>query len=435
MSQNKGFSLFIFLLFFVVTAFAQTEPKPVKDALTQFIKLYNAGEFETLFDKCSAETKTALPLDQFKSSFTQVKKQLGNMLNAELIKYEAPVAEYKATFEKSVVGFNLAINAQNQYQALFFKPFEAANAGMTTAIDGSLTETAYNLKTLSGNLSGSLVTPKNAGGKVPVVLIIPGSGPIDRNGNSDKLGKDTLKANTYALLANELGKKGIATLRYDKRGIGQSASSTKEAETRLDDMVEDALGIINDLNERNEFSKVIVLGHSEGSLVGIIAARDAAVNALISVAGAGESADKIMTEQMKKQPSYVFEGFNRVLDSMKRGKMTPNVDPSLYRFVRPSIQLYLMSWFRFDPAKEIKKLKIPMLLIQGTTDLQTSVTQAEKLKKAKSDAQLLIIPNMNHVLKEAPADTKHNLATYSNPNLPLKPELVNGIADFVNKLK
>ena len=94
-----------------------------------------------------------------------------------------------------------------------------------------------------------------------------------------------------------------------------------------------------------------------------------------------------------------------------------------------------MTWCRFDPAKELKKLKIPILLVQGTTDLQVGVVQVEKLKKAKSDAQLLIIPNMNHVLKDAPADTKQNMATYSNPSLPLKPGLVNGIADFVSKIK
>ncbi|RYZ95436.1 MAG: alpha/beta fold hydrolase, partial [Sphingobacteriaceae bacterium] len=384
---------------------------------------------DSIYKKCSSETKAAFPVDQFKSGFSQLKTQLGNIVSTEFVKYVAPVATYKTKFEKNEMLLDLAVNAQNQYLVLFFKNPEQ-KAGLT--LDASLTETPYLIKTLSGNLSGTLVKPKNADAKVPLVLIIAGSGPTDRNGNNVSA---KLMANTYALLANELGKKGIATLRYDKRGVGQSVSSTKESESRIDDMIEDAVVILNDVNEKNEFSKLVILGHSEGSLVGMLATNDVPVKGFISVAGAGEPADKLMTEQMKTQPPLVADGFKRVVDSLRRGKLTPVIEPNLYRFARPSIQLYLMSWFRFDPARELKRLKMPILIAHGTTDLQLGVQQAEKLKKAKSDAQLLIIPNMNHVLKEAPADAKLNMETYANPSLPIKPELITGIVDFVNKLK
>ena len=104
----------------------------------------------------------------------------------------------------------------------------------------------------------------------------------------------------------------------------------------------------------------------------------------------------------------------------------------MYFIARPSIQRYLMSWFRYDPPRVLKTLRIPVLIIQGTTDLQVTVGDAEKLKKAKSDATLLIIPGMNHVLKDAPADRDKNLATYCNPDLPLKAELMPGIISFIN---
>ncbi len=112
--------------------------------------------------------------------------------------------------------------------------------------------------------------------------------------------------------------------------------------------------------------------------------------------------------------------FKTLLDSMKRGKTIDNIDPRMYFLARPSIQRYLMSWFRYDPPRVLKTLKIPVLIIQGTTDLQVTVGDAEKLKKVKSDATVLIIPGMNHVLKDAPADRDQNLATYNKPICRLK---------------
>src|SRR6185312_465025 len=126
--------------------------------------------------------------------------------------------------------------------------------------------------------------------------------------------------------------------------------------------------------------------------------------------------------------------FKTLLDSMKRGKTIDNVDPSLWFIARPSVQRYLISWFRYDPQRMFKLVKAPALIIQGTTDLQVPVDNAEKLKKAKSEAQLIIIPNMNHVLKEAPADRDQNLATYEKGDLPLKAELIPDIVKFITSI-
>jgi pimeloyl-ACP methyl ester carboxylesterase len=120
---------------------------------------------------------------------------------------------------------------------------------------------------------------------------------------------------------------------------------------------------------------------------------------------------------------------------LRRGRFDKKVDPQIYAIARPSIQLFLMSWCRFDPQKEIKKLKIPVLIVQGTTDVQVNVSNAEKLKKGASKATLTIIPGMNHILKEAPEDRQQNLATYNKPDLPLKPEFVTSVVDFIKGLK
>ncbi len=121
-----------------------------------------------------------------------------------------------------------------------------AIAQQGVGIDPSLTESPISVKTLSGSISGSLVMPKNAAGKIPLVLIIADSGPTDRDGNNAKAG---IAGNTYKLLANSLGLKGIATLRYDKRLVGQSSSRTKESQLHFEDYSDDAVSLIIMLND------------------------------------------------------------------------------------------------------------------------------------------------------------------------------------------
>lgn len=434
----KKVSFLVLIICFATKLFAQTEPVNYKAALSRFKQFYNNSKPDSIFNYFSPEMKAALPLESFKTTTLQLKTQMGDLVDADFVKLASSVASYKATFKKGTFLLNIALNAKDQYTGLFLKPYEddAATAtkpaAPTFTMDPSITETPVSVKNLAGSISGTLAMPKNVTGKVPVVLIIAGSGPTDRDGNSPKLG---LSANIYKMLANELGKSGIASLRYDKRLVGQSVSSTTENQIRFEDYVEDAVNLINFLNDDERFSRVIVLGHSEGSLVGMLSSIDEPVKGFVSVAGAGDSADIILTEQMKSQPTHISEGFKRMLDSLKKGKTTDNIDPSLYFVARPGIQKYLMSWFRYNPAREIRKLKIPILIVQGTTDLQVKVTDAEKLKKAKSDAILDIIPEMNHVLKEAPADKDKNIATYNQPDLPLKPEFVKAVISFVKKVR
>ena len=298
------------------------------------------------------------------------------------------------------------------------------------AQSGASEESPITYKNLSGNINGTLTMPKNASGKVPVVLIVADSGPTDRNGNNEQTG---LAGNTYKLIADGLGKNGIASVRYDKRMVGESKTANKIEDLRFDDYVDDAVGLIDMLNDDKRFSKVVVLGHGEGALVSMLAARDQPAKAIISVNASSEQGDKLMTEIFKSKPQYLQDEFKTLLDSMKKGKTFDNIDLAMYPLVTTAKQKYLMSYFKYQPLRVIKVMKVPMLIIQGTTDVQTSVADAEKFKKAKSDALLITIKGMNHIMKEAPADKDQNMATYSNPGLPLKAELIPDLVDFINK--
>ncbi len=427
--MNKIY-LLIIALFFTCNAFAQAEPSKYKIAATQFKDLYNDNKIDDIFGHFSAEMKTALPIEKFKATTTQLKSQLGNLLYADFVSYNEPLAIYKARFQNGTFLLNLSLDNQDKFIGLVLSPYQepAARVAIT---DPNIIETPVSVKILSGSISGTLAMPKNVSGKIPVVIIIPGSGPVDRDGNSEKT---NLATNTYKMMAEGLGKNGIASLRYDKRGVGESVTTEKEENMRFDNGIDDAYTLINLLNEDKRFSKIILAGHSEGSLIGILAGTNENVKGFISIAGAGVPAEQILMEQMKSQPDYFARGMRKVLDSLRRGKIDKNVDAGLYAIARPSIQPYLMSWCRFDPAKEIKEVKAPILVIQGTTDLQVNVSNAEKLRKSKT-TNVLIINGMNHVLKEAPIDREQNLATYKQPDLPLKPELITGMVSFINTLK
>jgi pimeloyl-ACP methyl ester carboxylesterase len=427
----KKVAFFIVILFFTIKTLAQAEPSGYAAAVNRFTQFYNHDKPDSIFSMFSPEMKADLPLEKFKPTTEQLKSQYGSLVKTEFVKYGGSLAVYKATFENSVFLLNISLNAQHKLTGLLLSPYhESAPQG--AVIDPSLTESPVLVKTLTGSVSGSLVVPNNVSGKIPVVLIIADAGPTNRDGNNPKAG---INGNTYKLMANSLGKNGIATLRYDKRFTGSSVTTVKESQLSIEDYSDDAVSLINMLNDDPRFSKIVLFGHGEGSLVAMIASIDEPIKAFISAEGAGDQADKMLTEQMKSKTPFIAGEFKAILDSLRKGKTTANVDPALYYIAAPSKQHFLMSWCALVPQRGMKRMKMPAMIINGSTDLQMTVDNAEKLKKAKSDATLLIIPGMNHILKDAPADPDQNTATFSKPDLPLKPELVIAIVDFINKLK
>ena len=295
-----------------------------------------------------------------------------------------------------------------------------------TVNDTSYTETDITLTTKTGQIFGTLCLP-NHFTKGPVALIIAGSGPTDRNCNSMYT-----KTDAYKLLAHKLSTYNIATVRYDKRGIATSKDAGKsEADLRFDDYVNDASEWVRLLKSDPLFSKVIIIGHSEGSLIGMIAAQKN-TDSYISIAGAGQSADKIITEQLKSQPQETQDSAAIIIDSLTHGKTKVRVPMALLALFRPSVQPYIISWFKYDPQTEIKKLTILTLIVQGTDDLQIGVDDAKQLSAAAPNAKLVFIKGMNHVFRKVGNDKTANKASYNNPSLPIDDELVATIQSFIN---
>lgn len=293
--------------------------------------------------------------------------------------------------------------------------------------DSTWIEKPIILKTPTGELYGTLSLPKLEG-KCPVALIIAGSGPTDRDGNNPMMKNNSLK-----MLGDTLAAHGIASVRFDKRGIAESKNAGKnEIELRFDDYVDDAKAWIQLLKNDGQFSKVILIGHSEGSMIGILSAENS--DGLISIAGVAHSIDEILKTQLKDQPESVKNIAFPMLDSLKAGKLISKVNPLLYNLFRPSVQPYMISWMKFTPKNDIQKLKIPILILQGDKDLQVSVQEAELLAKAQPKATLKIIPKMNHIFKIIEGDKNENIQSYSNPKLPISSEMVSAIVDFIHKM-
>lgn len=284
------------------------------------------------------------------------------------------------------------------------------------------------IEVVSGKLSGTLLIPEKKDTKIPVVLLIAGSGPTDRNGNNKYMKNNCLK-----FLAEELYAQNIASLRYDKRGIGKSKfKKFKEKDLMFENYINDAASFIKFLKKDNRFSSIIVAGHSEGSLIGMIAARYASPGKFISLNGAGRSADLLLKEQIGTQPSIKDVAFS-IIDSLVAGNEVNNIPPVLESLFRKSVQSYIASWFKYNPQEEIKKLDIPVLIVQGKTDIQVSEKDAKRLKDAKPEAELVLIDGMNHIFKDVEKDRTKNIATYSDANLPVDKTLIKIISDFIKK--
>jgi fermentation-respiration switch protein FrsA (DUF1100 family) len=293
----------------------------------------------------------------------------------------------------------------------------------------SFTEESVSLETADGTLYGTLTLPADKKQYKAVALIIAGSGPTDRNGNNPFMTNNSLQ-----MLAHYLAEYQIASLRYDKRGIAESSdAATAEDSLRFDDYVDDAIAWTSYLNEQENLGKTVIIGHSEGSLIGMLAAQEAAVEKFISVAGPAQSGDQVLRQQLSDQPEAIREPSFAILDSLAEGKTVKNVPNLLYALFRPSVQPYLLSWFNYIPSEEIKDLAMPILIVQGTTDIQVSEAEAQMLAKAVPDARLVIVEGMNHIMKEASSLKMQNAATYNQPQLPLVDEATQAIVDFIRQ--
>ena len=288
------------------------------------------------------------------------------------------------------------------------------------------------LNTPTGDIHGQLMLP-DSGTPCPVVIIIAGSGPTDMDGNSIGTG---MRNNSLLYLARELAANGIASVRYDKRGIGKSAAAgAKEEDLRFDHYIDDAAAWADKLADDARFNKIVIAGHSEGSLIGMVAAkRSKAVKGYISIAGAGSPAYEILEKQLQSQPMQIQQESAAICKELREGRTVEQVPFYFSALYRQSVQPYLISWFAYNPAEEITKLDIPVLILQGDKDIQVGTEEADKLHAAQPASSLYIVKDMNHVFKQCSTmDMNEQLKTYSNPEQPIITELVSHIVEFIKQ--
>lgn len=284
----------------------------------------------------------------------------------------------------------------------------------------------------NGPLKGTLTSAGKA--DAPVVLIIPGSGPTDRDGNSP-LG---VKAATYRLLAEELAAKGVSTVRIDKRGMFASAGAVPDANAvTIEDYARDTRAWVEAARQRTGAGCVWLLGHSEGGLVALAAAqRDEGICGLVLVATAGRPLGDVLKDQLRANPANapLLEQATAAVDALAAGKRVDvrTLPPPLARLFQPAVQGFLISAFALNPPKLAGAARKPILIVQGERDIQVGVADAQALKAAAPSSTLALLPNSNHVLKRVATDDRGaNVATYADPNLPLAPGVTDAIATFV----
>ena len=280
-----------------------------------------------------------------------------------------------------------------------------------------------------GTLYGTLLTP-DAGAET-VAVIIAGSGPIPRNGS----------VNNYLYLAQALEKAGIASLRYDKRGIGASRFTEPEkmADAVLGDFIGDAAAWADYLAGEG-FRRVVLIGHSEGALIAFCAAQQCPeINAVISLAGAGYPLDEILQLQLAAQlaPTHMelLMQARAITAALKRGERVESCPPELAPLFAPPLQTFWISSLSYDPREEIRKVTVPVLIVNGDIDFQVTPDNADALAKAQPRSRKTIIEGMTHTLKKASGPTRtEQIAAYTDDTLPVAPELVAAVTGFIEGL-
>ena len=418
--MKKIATLFVaVILLFACQGRAQTNVEIAE----KFVKAISQERYEeaaALFDP----SITQVNKDLLQTTWKQVTTMLGGYKSyyvPEGVDQNASSVILGLRFGNGNHGFSCNFNDKHQLVGFILVPPPPDKEAPEKPVSSRFPDEERSVAVKGGELKGSLMSPQNKTAQTPIALIIAGSGATDRNCNNGT----TLNSNAYRMLAETLAENGIASFRFDKRLVGKSTGfEPDESKLRFDDYVQDAVQLIIYLKSQG-YSKVFVIGHSEGALIATLAAQKTKVDALVSLCGAGENVALTFKRQMNTPEA------NMVIDKLKDGQLTNDIPQSLQVSFRASVQPYLISWMKYEPSVELGKLTIPILIVGGTTDLQIPPADAEMLKHAAPKAEMSIITGMNHILKDAPADPTANAVTYTQPELPLNKELATVLVRFL----
>lgn len=285
-----------------------------------------------------------------------------------------------------------------------------------------------------GPLRGTLLAPE--GEARATMLIIPGSGPTDRDGNNPM----GVAAAPYRLLAEALAEQDIATVRIDKRGMFGSAAAGSANAVRVRDYVADIRSWIATIRAQRGESCIWLLGHSEGVLMALATAVESAdgVCGLVLVSGAGRRLSDVLREQLRVSPQFAphLDAALAAIDRLERGERVDitGMSPALLPLFAPPVQDYLIDNFAHDPAALASRVQVQVLIVQGLSDLQITEADARRLAGANPHARLILLAGVNHVLKRVEGDDRAaNAATYADPSLPLAAGVAEAIVEFVRR--
>jgi len=308
----------------------------------------------------------------------------------------------------------------------------ALSAIVAATASAMAAETLVSIEGPSGVLKGTLSSPDGAS-KAPIAIIIPGSGPTDRDGNNP-LG---VTGAPYRLLAEALLAKGVSTIRFDKRGMfGSNAAPANADDVRMRDYAADVQAWRSEAQKRTSARCAWLIGHSEGSLIALITAQQPeGICGLILVAGVGRKMGDFLRELLQANPANrpLLPQALAAISELEAGRHVDDagMHPALAGMFRSSVQGFLIDQMSYDPADLLSRYAGPVLVLQGTTDLQVSMQHAQRLAGARANVTMVALEGVNHVLKIAPAEPAANLATYGNPALPIAPSLVEAIMSFL----
>ncbi|MDQ7995217.1 MAG: alpha/beta hydrolase [Luteibacter sp.] len=280
-----------------------------------------------------------------------------------------------------------------------------------------------------------MLTDSGAGS--PVVLLIPGSGPTDHDGNSP-LG---VSAQPYRLLAQALAAHHISVVRVDKRGLFLSRSaSTDPNRVTMGMYAKDVIDWAARLSQSRHVHCVWVLGHSEGSQVAMLAARTDPRNicGLILVSAPGRPGWAVLTEQLHERllatgHASDIPSTDAAIEALRDGQpvQAETIPAAIRPLFRTDVQAFLIDWFRYDPPTDLAASSLPTLVIEGSADQQVEVADGSLLSHAREGVQLRVVEHMNHVWKASSGDARADLATYRRDDLPIVPELAEAIVVFI----
>jgi uncharacterized protein len=395
---------------------AQNEPQHQTEAvLREIIAQLRAGNP----DYANLEPQLEQAVRQQMPNIRALLDQLGPLQRLDFIGTQSGVDLYRGVFANGATIWAIGMSPARKIAALSLRPDSAASA----APDPN------GIEVTTAGLSGTLRKPANVE-RPPIVLLIAGSGPTDRNGN-----QGGLQPNELRMIAEALAEHGIASLRYDKRAVGRSTvpASFREDALTIDSFVDDAAAWLTLLEQRGDLGPRFVAGHSEGGLIAILLAKRAALDGIVLMAAPGRRLGEITREQLRAaaMPQPLLDEALATLAALERGEGVPNVSPQLMPLLRPSVQPFMRSVLAIDPAGELARLRVPLLVVQGGHDLQVAEADAAALIRARPDAAVFRSAEMNHVLKLAPADRAAQQKAYSDPSIPLAPGLADAIIAFV----